>query len=99
MLRSAPVGAASEAVLAALEAGTTVTCRVDEQGLTGGRTLRETDLWSKTGTSVVVVERGEQSFPNQSPDLTLEPGDKFVLVGSHEEIDHAFRFLAGEEVG
>lgn len=99
MLRTAPAGPASEAVLAALEAGTTDIYRVEEHGLAAGHTLRDLGLRDRTGTSVVAVVRGEQSFPNPSPDLTLDPGDNLVLVGSHQEIDHAFRFLAGEEVG
>ena len=95
MLRSAPVGQAPEAVLAALEAGTTDIYRIDRSGVAAGRTLRELDLRRRAGTSVVVVVRGEKSYPNPSPDLTLEPGDDLVLVGSHEEMDFAFRYLDG----
>ncbi len=96
MLRSAPVGQAFEAVLEALEAGTTDIYRIASGGRADDRTLRELGLREQTGTSVIAVVRGEQSHPNPSSDLRLEPGDCLILVGSHEEIDHAFRFLDGD---
>ncbi len=96
MLRNAPLGQAFEAVLEALEAGTTDIYRVAPEGRADGRTLRDLDLRRQTGTSVIAVVRGEQSHPNPSSDLRLEPGDCLVLVGSHEEIDRAFRFLDGD---
>ena len=96
MLRSAPVGPAFEAVLEALEVGTTDIYRVAPEGRAAGRTLKELDLRRLTGTSVIAVVRGEQSYPNPSSDLRLEPGDCLVLVGGHEEIDRAFRFLVGD---
>jgi CPA2 family monovalent cation:H+ antiporter-2 len=96
MLRSAPLGPASEAVLEALEAGTTDIYRVSGESRASSRTLRDLDLRRRTGTSVIAVVRGEQSYPNPSSDLLLEPGDCLVLVGSHAEIDGAFRYLDGE---
>ncbi len=96
MLRSTPLGAASEAVLAALEAGTTDLYRVAADGPTAGRSLRDLDLRRRTGTSVIAVVRGETSHANPPSDMTLEAGDCLVLVGSYEQIDRAFRFLDGE---
>jgi len=96
MLRSAPLGQTFEAVLEALEAGTTDIYRIASEGRAASRTLRELDLRRQTGASVIAVVRGEQSHPNPSSDLRLEPGDCLVLVGSHEEIDRAFQFLDGD---
>lgn len=95
MLRSSPLGQAPEAVLAALEAGTTDLYRIATDGYASGRTLRELALREKTGTSVIAVVRGEQSQPNPPPDLELEVGDCLVIVGAHEEIDEAFLYLDG----
>jgi CPA2 family monovalent cation:H+ antiporter-2 len=99
MLRHAPLSQAFEAVLEALEAGTTDIYRISSEGGAAGRTLRDLDLRRQTGTSVIAVVRGEQSYPNPSSDLRLEPGDCLVLVGGHEEIDRAFRFLDGNATG
>ncbi len=96
MLRNAPLGQSLEAVLEALEAGTTDIYRIASEGRAVGRTLRDLDLRRQTGTSVIAVVRGEQSHPNPSSDLRLESGDCLILVGSHEEIDRAFRFLDGD---
>ena len=99
MLRNAPLGQALEAVLEALEAGTTDIYRIASDGRAASRTLRDLDLRRQTGTSVIAVVRGEQPHPNPSADLRLEAGDCLVLVGSHEEIDRAFQFLDGEATG
>ena len=95
-LRNAPLGQAFEVVLEALKAGTTDIYRIASEGRAAGRTLRDLDLRRQTGAGVIAVVRGEQSHPNPSPDLRLEPGDCLVLVGGHEEIDRAFQFLDGD---
>ncbi|MDH3253774.1 MAG: cation:proton antiporter [Acidobacteriota bacterium] len=97
MLRSAPIGRASEAVLAALEAGTTDIYRITSESRASGRTLAQLHLRRESGANVIAVVRGERSHPNPSSDMLLESGDCLVLVGSHEEIDGAFQFLDGEE--
>lgn len=97
MLRSAPIGKAFEAVLEALEAGTTDLYRISAGGPAAGRSLGELALRRETGTSVIAVVRGEESHPNPSSDLRLEAGDCLVLVGAHQQIDRAFRFLDGAE--
>lgn len=95
MLRSAPLDLAYEAVLEAVEAGTTDIYRVAPDGPAAGRTLRQLDLRRETGASVIAAVRGEESLPSPPADLRLEPGDSLVLVGGHEEIDRAFRYLDG----
>ncbi len=97
MLRSTSIGAASDAVLEALEAGTTDIYRIAADGRASGRTLKDIELRNLTGTSVIAVVRGEESHPNPSADFALSAGDCLVLVGSHEQIDAAFRFLDGAE--
>lgn len=95
MLRTLPEQPeVSEAVLEALEAGTTDVFQVTTGSAAAGRNLRELDLRGRTGVTVIAVVRGETSWTNPSPDRNLEPGDCLVLVGSHEEIDRAFRTLA-----
>lgn len=93
MLRSEPFGQALDTVLQALEGGTAAIYRVLADGPTVGRSLRDMDLRQQTGVSVLVLVRGERSHPNPSPDLVLEPGDSLVLMGSHAQMEDAFRFL------
>ncbi len=96
MLRAPDRGAAvSEAVLDALEAGTTDVFRIAPGSPVAGRTLRDLDLRHETGATVLAVVRGEAPEPNPAPDTVLETGDDLVLVGSHAEIDRAFDLLGG----
>ncbi len=95
MLRSASLReGVSEAVLSALAAGTTDVFRVEEGSAAAGRTLRELDLRRRSGASVIALVRGETTYPNPSPEQTLEPGDDLVLVGSHAEVDAAWAALS-----
>jgi hypothetical protein len=95
MLRAPARGAeVSEAVMEALEAGTTDVFRIGHQGPAAGRSLRDLDLRHHTGATVLAVVRGETSHPNPSPETVLAVGDDLVLVGSHADIDRAFVHLA-----
>jgi len=100
MLRAERFGkGVSQAVLEALEAGTTDLFRITSDGRLAGRTLGELDLRAIAGASVIAVVRGEQSFVNPSPGLRLEAGDYFVLVGSHDQIERSFVYLDGAAAG
>jgi CPA2 family monovalent cation:H+ antiporter-2 len=95
MLRSASMReGVSEAVLAALAAGTTDVFRVAEGSAAAGQTLREIDLRRRSGASVIALVRGETTYPNPSAEERLEPGDDLVLVGSHAEVDAAWEALS-----
>ncbi len=85
----------SQAVLDALAAGTTDLFQVERDGPAAGRTLRDLELRQRSGATVIALVRGERSHTNPSPEMTIEPGDCLVLVGSHEEIDRAFTVLEG----
>jgi len=96
MLRSRSFDAGvSEAVLDALEAGTTDIFRIEPGSPVAGRSLGDLDLRRRTGATVLAVVRGEKPRPNPGPDTVLAAGDDLVLVGSHQEIDRAFDLLAG----
>ena len=87
----------SQAVIDALAAGTTDVYLLDSDSVVRGRSLRELDLRRRTGATVIAVVRGGSSQLNPEPDLSLEPGDCLILMGSHEEVDNAFDYLAGVE--
>jgi CPA2 family monovalent cation:H+ antiporter-2 len=59
-----------------------------------GKSLRELDLRSRSGATVVVVVREGKSFTDASPDFTLAAGDMLVLVGSHKALDDAGEILS-----
>jgi CPA2 family monovalent cation:H+ antiporter-2 len=99
MLRAPGQGeGVSEAVLDALEAGTTDIFRLDRESPAAGRSLRDLDLRQRTGATVLAVVRNDKPHPNPGADTVIEAGDDLVLVGSHVEIDRAFDLLGGREL-
>jgi Trk K+ transport system NAD-binding subunit len=52
-----------------------------------GTTLAESGIGAKTGLSVVAVKTDDQVTTRLRPDLTLEPGDELVLIGSDDQVD------------
>jgi TrkA domain protein len=50
-----------------------------------GTTLGESRIRSETGTSIIAIQRGEETVSNPPPETELEPGDLLVAVGTREE--------------
>jgi TrkA domain protein len=50
-----------------------------------GKTLGESKIRTATGTSIIAIQRGEETISNPPPETTLEPGDLLVAVGTREE--------------
>lgn len=93
MLRDLPPAGLSGRLMEALAAGATDTFLLSERHKASGQSLAELALRRTTGATVVVVVRGERPIRNPSADLVLAAGDVLVLMGSHAEVESAFRFL------
>jgi CPA2 family monovalent cation:H+ antiporter-2 len=52
-----------------------------------GKLIREIELRSKTGASIVGIERGGTSLVNPGPDEELQPGDQILLLGTRSQLD------------
>ncbi|AXG10990.1 cation:proton antiporter regulatory subunit [Haloplanus rubicundus] len=50
-----------------------------------GTTLGESRIRTETGTSIIAIQRGEETISNPPPETGLEPGDLLVAVGTREE--------------
>jgi TrkA domain protein len=50
-----------------------------------GKTLGESRIRTETGTSIIAIQRGEETISNPPPETELEPGDLLVAVGTREE--------------
>ena len=83
----------SEAVLAALAAGTTSVFYVRPGSPADGLTIRELDLRSRTGVTVIAVVRDGRPVTNPPPEHDVRAGDALVLVGSHPQLARAFAML------
>ena len=59
-----------------------------------GRALGDSQMRTRTGTSVVAVIRNEQAIPAPGPDYVLEAGDTVVVVGTANGVRRAARLLS-----
>ena len=67
--------------------------------MTARPTLGSLDLRARTGGYVLVVERGDDSHANPSPDFALEGGDRLLVLGGAEELLRVRALLAEVEAG
>ena len=51
-----------------------------------GKLIRELELRTRTGASVVGIERNGENIVNPGPDEELRVGDKLLLLGSSDQI-------------
>jgi TrkA domain protein len=58
-----------------------------------GATLGDTEMRSRTGTSIIAVVRGGVVHPSPRPDFDLRGGDLLVVVGTEEGLAAAARRL------
>jgi len=54
-----------------------------------GHQIHEIPLRSSTGTSILAVNRAGNVFYDPNPEFRVYPGDRLVVMGSHEELEHA----------
>jgi len=66
--------------------------RTSAPGLVG-QSLAGADVRSRTGCTVVAIERGDELLTTLDPDLVVEAGDTLVVAGTDEAM-HAFTALA-----
>lgn len=67
--------------------------RVEEGAACASHTIRETELRSRTGTTIVAVVRDGKTIPSPDPQFELVPGDVAVMIGTPESIQTAFALL------
>jgi CPA2 family monovalent cation:H+ antiporter-2 len=60
-----------------------------------GMLIRELQLRTRTGASVVGIQRGGTSLVNPGPDDDLQPGDQVLLIGTRSHLDRATALLLG----
>ncbi|HZX40749.1 MAG TPA: TrkA C-terminal domain-containing protein, partial [Myxococcaceae bacterium] len=70
---------------------------LDDAAPANGRLIRELELRSRTGASVVGIDRGEDTVVNPGPDEELQSGDNVLLLGSPVQRAAAHRLLTGRD--
>ncbi len=64
-----------------------------ETSAANGKLIRELELRTKTGASIVGIERENESLVNPGPDEELKFGDKVLILGTAEHLQKAGEFL------
>lgn len=67
--------------------------RLPEESELTGKTIRDMNLRSELGVSIVAVIRGDEVIPNPGPEDHLESGDMVGTLGTRDQTE-AFRALA-----
>ncbi|MBI2947788.1 MAG: cation:proton antiporter [Verrucomicrobia bacterium] len=58
-----------------------------------GRLIRELELRTQTGASIVGIERNGATLINPGPDEELQAGDQVLLLGNRQQLDDARKYL------
>ncbi|MBN2410629.1 cation:proton antiporter [candidate division KSB1 bacterium] len=83
----------SDKILQVLASETTTTFLLFEQHAANGKTIKELGLRQNTGVTIISLIRKDKPFSNPSPDFRLQQGDILVLMGSHAQLESAFKYL------
>jgi len=71
----------------------TETYLVNGNTYASGRSLRELDIRSSTGATVIAVKRENEIISSPEPEFVFKPGDVIYLIGSKESILQAIELL------
>jgi CPA2 family monovalent cation:H+ antiporter-2 len=71
----------------------TETYLINEHMLASGRSIKDLQIRSRTGSTVVAVRRGEEIIPSPGPEFVFKPGDVIYLIGKRESILQAASLL------
>lgn len=71
------------------------TVTITQSSPAANKLIRELELRSRTGATVVAIERGETSVINPGPDEELHPEDRVLLLGTPDQLRAATSLLGG----
>jgi len=69
---------------------------VDHGAAVTGRTLAELDIRSRTGVTIVAIQRGDELISPPTPETVFEADDTLVVIGQREDCDRFEDLLAGD---
>jgi CPA2 family monovalent cation:H+ antiporter-2 len=71
----------------------TETYLIHEDTFASGRSIKDLQIRSRTGSTVVAVRRGEEFIPSPGPEFVFKPEDLIYLIGKKESILQAASLL------
>lgn len=76
----------------------TETYLIKEGSHLSGHSLKELQLRTKTGCTILAVQRGDTVHQNPKPDFVLKKGDIILLVGKKEDIQRAITYVESDKM-
>ncbi len=58
-----------------------------------GHSIKDLQLRTRTGVTIIAVQRGDKVHQNPSPDFVLKKGDIVLLIGKREDIHRAIEYI------
>jgi CPA2 family monovalent cation:H+ antiporter-2 len=84
---------AAEKLMDFLKESATDTFLIKKGSNFNGKNLKEIKLREETGATILAVIRSNKSHVSPKPDFLVKEGDVFVLIGSHAQLDSAYKFM------
>lgn len=84
---------AAEKLMDFLKESATETFLIKKGSNFNGKNLKEINLREETGATILAVIRSNKSHVSPKPDFPVKEGDVFVLIGSHAQLDSAYKFM------
>lgn len=75
------------------------TLQVAPDSLVKGKNLRELEVRTRYGVSVIAIDRGEEVIPNPDGEFTLQAGDRLVVIGRSDQLAGFATVIEGEGPG
>jgi len=82
--------------LAILKDAELETIHIAEDSMAARKLIRELQLRTISGASIVGIQRNGTSLVNPGPDEEIQPGDELLLLGNSGQLDMARKLLIGE---
>lgn len=57
------------------------------------KTLQESEIREVTGTSIIAIQRGDETISNPDPAIQMQDGDILVAVGTREELEELSKLV------
>lgn len=73
------------------------TVRLPDGAWTVGKLIAEIKLRTKTGASIVGIERDGKNIINPGPDEELRSGDQVVILGTKQQLEESEKFMVATE--
>jgi CPA2 family monovalent cation:H+ antiporter-2 len=81
-------------ILALLKEAELETADIGADSAAAGKLIRELQLRTLTGASIVTIQRNGASLVNPGPDEEIQRGDQVLLLGTRAQLDSAEKLLA-----